>query len=30
YMDQFSLPEALVAGTLFRWLYDPYENPYRE
>jgi hypothetical protein len=30
YMDQFSLPEALVTGTLFRWLYDPYENPYRE
>ncbi|MGE5704440.1 MAG: spore coat associated protein CotJA, partial [Clostridia bacterium] len=24
YIDQFTLPEALKAGTLFRWLYDPY------
>jgi hypothetical protein len=30
YMDQFSLPEALCTGTLFRWLYDPYDNPYRK
>ncbi len=30
YIDQYPLPEALERGTLFRWLYDPYENPYRE
>jgi len=30
FIDQFPLPEALRAGTLFRWLYDPYVNPYRE
>jgi hypothetical protein len=30
YIDQFSLPEALCVGTLFRWLYDPYRNPYCE
>jgi hypothetical protein len=30
YIDQFPLPEALAAGTLFRWLYDPYVDPYRE
>jgi hypothetical protein len=30
YIDQFPLPEAICAGTLFRWLYDPYENPYGE
>ncbi|MBO8162352.1 MAG: spore coat associated protein CotJA [Brevibacillus sp.] len=29
YIDQFSLPEALRKGTLFRWLYDPYVDPYR-
>lgn len=29
YIDQFPLPEALYRGTLFRWLYDPYEKPYR-
>ncbi len=29
YIDQFPLPEALAAGTLFRWLYDPYVDPYR-
>ncbi|UFJ42016.1 spore coat associated protein CotJA [Brevibacillus humidisoli] len=28
YIDQFPLPEALRTGTLFRWLYDPYVNPY--
>ena len=26
YIDQFTLSEALMAGTLFRWLYDPYEK----
>ncbi|WP_019120534.1 spore coat associated protein CotJA [Brevibacillus massiliensis] len=26
YIDQFPLPEALCAGTLFRWLYDPYDR----
>jgi hypothetical protein len=30
YIDQFSLPEALCVGTLFRWLHDPYRNPYRQ
>jgi hypothetical protein len=30
FIDQFTLPEALCAGTLFRWLYDPYVDPYRE
>jgi len=30
YMDQVPLPEALRVGTLFRWLIDPYENPYGE
>lgn len=30
YIDQFSLVEALQTGTLFRWLYDPYVNPYGE
>ncbi|MFY0544505.1 spore coat associated protein CotJA [Brevibacillus sp. H7] len=29
FIDQFPLPEALCAGTLFRWLYDPYVDPYR-
>lgn len=29
YLDQFPLSEALRAGTLFRWLYDPYADPYR-
>ncbi|MCK9906151.1 hypothetical protein MXD81_09490 [Microbacteriaceae bacterium K1510] len=24
FIDQFTLPEALMAGTLFRWLYDSY------
>ncbi|WP_139489757.1 spore coat associated protein CotJA [Brevibacillus dissolubilis] len=30
YIDQYPLSEALRRGTLFRWLYDPYVNPYRE
>lgn len=30
YINQYPLPEALYKGTLFRWLYDPYEDPYRE
>lgn len=30
FIDQFSLPVALKLGTLFRWLYDPYCDPYRE
>ncbi len=30
FIDQFPLPEALATGTLFRWLYDPYVDPYRE
>ena len=25
YMDRFTLREALDKGTLFKWLYDPYE-----
>jgi hypothetical protein len=30
YLDQFNLHDAMRRGTLFRWLYDPYCNPYRE
>lgn len=26
YTDQFPYYEALEKGTLFRWLYDPYEK----
>ncbi|GBF10945.1 spore coat associated protein CotJA [Tepidibacillus sp. HK-1] len=26
YLDQYSLPKALEKGTLFKWLYDPYEK----
>lgn len=30
FIDQFPIPEALTRGTLFRWLYRPYVNPYLE
>lgn len=26
YSDQFPLREALMKGTLFKWLYDPYHK----
>lgn len=29
YMEQLPLSEALRTGTLFRWLNDPYSDPYR-
>lgn len=27
YINQFPYAEALAKGTLFRWLYHPYEEP---
>ncbi|SDZ03893.1 spore coat protein JA [Thermoactinomyces sp. DSM 45892] len=29
-LEQFPIREALFRGTLWRALYDPYENPYKK
>ncbi|MCF6094602.1 spore coat associated protein CotJA [Microaerobacter geothermalis] len=29
FIDQFPLSVALKKGTLFKWLYDPYDGPHK-